>query len=115
MVLLSLFLRSCITFNSSLTETDEKCVGIICAASGHQDDVGCMLSRLLRIGELTTPDDGSYDPSVHLSFGDVAVDDPGCPAFVRVTIKQSKTDPFVKRLTFSSVTQVAIYARWQLC
>ena len=48
----------------------------------------------LRVGELTSPDDASYDPSVHLSFADIAVDDPARPSFVRVAIKQSKTDPF---------------------
>ena len=48
----------------------------------------------LRVGELTCPDDASYDPSVHLSFADIAVDDPVHPSFVRVAIKQSKTDPF---------------------
>ena len=45
---------------------------------------------------MTTPDDGSYDSAVHLSFGDVAIDDPCRPTFLRVTIKQSKTDPFRK-------------------
>ena len=30
----------------------------------------------------------------HLSFTDIAVDDPVNPTFIRVTIKQSKTDPF---------------------
>ena len=48
----------------------------------------------LRVGELTSPDDARYDPSVHLSFADIAVDVPVRPSFVRVAIKQSKTDPF---------------------
>ena len=34
----------------------------------------------LRIGELTCTDDASYDPSVHLSFADIAVDDPVHPS-----------------------------------
>ena len=50
----------------------------------------------LRVGEMVTPDDGSYDPTAHLGFGDVAVDNPRQPSFVRVSIKQSKTDPFRK-------------------
>ena len=29
-----------------------------------------------------------------MSFDDIAIDDPVNPAFIRVTIKQSKTDPF---------------------
>ena len=48
----------------------------------------------LRAGEMTTPDEGGYDPGVHLSYGDVALDDPRQPSFVRISIKQSKTDPF---------------------
>ena len=50
----------------------------------------------LRAGEMTTPDEGGYDPAVHLSFGDVVIDDPLQPSFVRLTLKQSKTDPFRK-------------------
>lgn len=50
----------------------------------------------LRVGEMTMPDDHSYDASTHLSFADVAVDDPINPSFVKVSIKQSKTDPFRK-------------------
>ena len=48
----------------------------------------------LRTGEMTVPSDSKYDPSCHLSFGDIAVDNPKLPSVVRVTIKQSKTDPF---------------------
>ena len=50
----------------------------------------------LRTGELTVPTGSSYNPSVHLSVGDIAVDHPSRPLFVRVTIKQLKTDPFRK-------------------
>ena len=48
----------------------------------------------LRVGELTVPSDSSYDPSVHLSQSDIAVDNPAAPMVIRVSIKQSKTDPF---------------------
>ena len=48
----------------------------------------------LRAGEMTVPDAGAYDKSVHLSFDDIAIDDPSSPSFVQVRIKQSKTDPF---------------------
>lgn len=48
----------------------------------------------LRSGEMTVPSDGAYDPAVHLSWGDVAVDDPLVPTVLQVNIKQSKTDPF---------------------
>ena len=39
------------------------------------------------IGQLTVPDIGRYDSSVHLCFGDVAVDDQRRPTFMRVTIR----------------------------
>ena len=38
----------------------------------------------------------TYDPSVHLSFSDIAVDNLERPAVLRLTIKQSKTDQFWK-------------------
>ena len=48
----------------------------------------------LRVGEMTVPTDGGFDPSVHLGVGDVALDNPREPSTVQVRIKQSKTDPF---------------------
>ncbi len=50
----------------------------------------------LRAGEMTVPSDDNFDPTVHLTRGDIAVDDPLKPEVVRVHIKQSKTDPFRK-------------------
>lgn len=50
----------------------------------------------LRTGEMTVPSDASFDPAVHLTRGDLAVDNPASPQSIRVTIKQSKTDPFRK-------------------
>ena len=50
----------------------------------------------LRAGEFTVPGDDAYDPTVHLSHEDIAVDNPVKPRVVRITIKQSKTDPFRK-------------------
>ena len=46
----------------------------------------------LRAGEVVVPSDSS----VHLSHGDVRVDDPARPQFLEVRIKASKTDPFRK-------------------
>ena len=46
------------------------------------------------MGEMTAPQLGAFDPDVHLGFADVAVDDIVNPSFIRVAIKQSKTDPF---------------------
>ena len=50
----------------------------------------------LRAGEMTVPGDEEYDPQVHLSVGDIAVDDGRSPSLLRISIKQSKTDPFRK-------------------
>ena len=47
---------------------------------------------LLRCGEFTTQ--GPYDPQVHLSFKDLAVDNKRSPTYIRLCIKQSKTDRF---------------------
>ena len=38
----------------------------------------------LRAGELTVPSDSAFDPSVHLSWGDLAVDAPGNPTVLSV-------------------------------
>ena len=50
----------------------------------------------LHAGEMTVPGDSEYDPHTHLSLSDIAVDDSKHPSLLRVTIKQSKTDPFRK-------------------
>ena len=71
--------------------------------SGGQGDAkmlwaACCLCffAFLRMGEMTVPSDDTFDPSVHLGVGDIAVDDPSHPSMLRVTVKQSKTDPFRK-------------------
>ena len=48
----------------------------------------------LHAGEFLCPSIQEYDPSVHLSLADVAVDSHCNPALIRIRIKQSKTDPF---------------------
>ena len=48
----------------------------------------------MRAGELTIPGDGQYDPGAHLSITDIAFDHPTRPNMLKVTLKQSKTDPF---------------------
>ena len=45
-------------------------------------------------GEITIPSQTAYDPTAHLNFADVSVDDPDHPTIVQLSIKQSKTDPF---------------------
>ena len=70
---------------------------------------------------MTIPDDGSCDPTVHLSVGDVAIDNPRHPTFLRVTIKQSKTDPFRKGVdlfighTGTDLCPVAVVLSYMAC
>ena len=40
------------------------------------------------------PTQQEFDPEVHLTVRDIAIDDKVTPSVVRITIKQSKTDPF---------------------
>ena len=46
----------------------------------------------LREGEMTVPDNRPFNQSVHMGLKCTT---PSSPSFVRVTIKQSKTDPSV--------------------
>lgn len=46
----------------------------------------------LRIGEFTSPSPTHYDPSIHLSFGDIWVDSKENTSSISMHIKQSKTD-----------------------
>ena len=48
----------------------------------------------LRMGEVVTPTTSSYDPAIHLCFGDVKVDNYKNPQFLEVRIKVSKPYPF---------------------
>ena len=50
----------------------------------------------LRAGEIIVPSDKGYDPTAHLSFSDIAVDNMANPSIMQVHIKASKTDPFRK-------------------
>ena len=50
----------------------------------------------LRVGEFTIPSYNHYDQSSHLSLQDISIDNRANPRLLRVTIKQSKTDPFWK-------------------
>ena len=67
---------------------------------GDKDDLDSLLLEFffafLRIGELTVPSDTTYDPNVHLSVKDIAVDKCQSPSLLRITLKQSKTDPYRK-------------------
>ena len=50
----------------------------------------------MRVSEFTVPNRSSYDKSTDLCLSDIAVDNRENPRLLRVTIKQSKTDPFRK-------------------
>ena len=49
-----------------------------------------------RSGEITIPSLGAFDPRVHLSWGDVAVDNAFNPSILQVSLKRSKCDQFGK-------------------
>ena len=48
----------------------------------------------LRSGEIVVPADSAYDGAIHLSAGNVHVDNTTDPQYLEVRIKASKTDPF---------------------
>ena len=55
--------------------------------------MSCMtFFSFFKMGELTTPSQRAFDSSVHLTFGDIAVDSMMNTQLIRVSIKQSKTD-----------------------
>lgn len=45
-----------------------------------------------RSGEVTVPRQDLYDPSAHLSYSDIAVNNANAPSIISLQIKQSKTD-----------------------
>jgi len=47
-----------------------------------------------RLGELLVTSQSDFNPSLHLSWGDMAVDNQQSPRILRFHLKQSKTDPF---------------------
>ena len=50
----------------------------------------------LRVSEFTVPNQECYDGSSHLSLKDILDDSRNNPRLIKVTFKQSKTDPFCK-------------------
>jgi len=53
----------------------------------------------LRSGEVVTATVESYDPEVHLCYGDIRIDSHTSPSFLQVQIKASKTDPYRQGVT----------------
>ena len=54
----------------------------------------CIFFGFLWVGEIVVSSDCRFDPSSHLAFGDVCVDNVVTPRYLEVRIKASKTDPF---------------------
>ena len=56
----------------------------------------CCLANFgfLWVGEFTTPSDTRYEKDCHLSIDDISIDSRDNLQLLKVTIKQSKTDPF---------------------
>ena len=75
-------------------------IKVVWNRSNDQDYVmlwaACCLAffGFLRIGEMVAPSEAQYDPGANLCVDDVAVDQKESPTVIRVSIKQSKTDPF---------------------
>ena len=58
---------------------------------------------------MTVLGDNDYDPTVHVSAQDIAVDNSQHPTILQIKIKQSKTDPFRKEVDlFVSKTGTAL-------
>ena len=49
-----------------------------------------------RSGEITVECESKFDPQVHLSVADLAVDNPQAPSAISINLKYSKTDQFRK-------------------
>ncbi len=52
----------------------------------------------LRSGEAVLQSESDYNTDVHLSYGDIQVNNAVSPQFVVVHLKASKTDPFRKHV-----------------
>ena len=55
----------------------------------------------LWLGELVAPAKGEFDPSHHLSFGDLTADSRTNPSMLWVRIKQSITETFRQGMTIA--------------
>lgn len=56
--------------------------------------MGTCFYGFFRLGEITSPTVTTYDPSIHLSYTDLSVDNIVDPTLITIAIKQSKTDQF---------------------
>ena len=65
----------------------------------------------VRSGQIVVPSAKEFKPGVHLSFGDVTLDNPEDPQVVQINIKASKTDPFRIGITVFSERRSLRYAQ----
>ena len=63
--------------------------------------------------EFTIQSESSFDPSIHLTLQDMALDKRESPSIVS-TSEAVKTDPFAKELTFALAKQIRSYAPLKL-
>ena len=102
------------SYDAAAVEEAKRCVGEFGCGSKMILAACCMaFFGFLRAGEMTVPDDGAFDKCAYLGFGDIAIDNPSSPSFVRVRIKQSKTgsvDLFLGR-THTDLCPVARLSR----
>ena len=57
--------------------------------------------------------DSEYDESVHLSAGNVAVDDPTHPSMLQIRIKRSKSDRFGRGIHLYVGKRAQLSTLWQ--
>ncbi len=95
---------------------------VLAQAPGDHNNIvlwaACCLAffGFLRSSEFTVPSQTGYDPCVHLSFADIALNSIQNPSLIQVTIKQSKTDPFRKGVTLSlASTKKRCALCWPCC
>ena len=77
--------------------------GVVWEAQGLSQDqvmlwaaVNLCFFGFLRSGEVTVPSELAFDPSTHLTFEDIMVDNTTNSTLSKVHLKSSKTDPFRK-------------------
>ena len=89
------------------------CFHIIATCTvSYRANIACCLPffGFLRVSEFTTPNLTDYDQSVHLSLQDVSIDNRENPSVLKVNIKQSKTDPFLRAHKFIWERPTQMYA-----
>ena len=66
-----------------------------------------------RSGEITVPSVSSFDPSSHLAWGDVSLDNVLEPTTLKIHLKRSKTDQLKRGLMYTLEEQAAHCVLWE--